>query len=339
MGGSKPPTRANSEASTTAGTQASTNVTNARPAKPLGSSHKHRGNHLDEDRNEIEDFDLGTFYNFAEWYGDDPYMLMCLQLFEKAPPNTALRTPEMREVITRKYKDVVIEVDETLMDARDKCVSNNVIFNLPTADANGNFTWTVVTYRLPCDRTPQSKNDRASLLKYMDTDNSGLMTLDDIKVGFARIVKMPGLDDPEEMLDEVTGLAHRALQDLMLDGAPRPENDVNSKEFRVFLAILQGYLDLWEIFFEVDDSGDAMVMMEEFVLAAPKLADWGMKDPALRTDPESIFASIDRDGSGYVTFGEFADFCVRKGLLEDVRADNTSGGASPAGKAKASPKK
>lgn len=335
----KPPTRANSEVSL-----GSTRTGDTQPSLPTGRSGRSTGisskgssatsikgqgpgsmrsakkdmiQDLDEDREEIQDFDLGTFFNFADWYGDDPYMTMALALFEKAPPGSALRSANMLQVLTRRYKDVG-EADQSTMDDRDKCVSSHVVFTLPTADEHGNFTWDTVSFRLPVDRDKQSREARMSLLKYMDSTNSGRILTEDLKLGLARIVSMPGLDNPEHMLDEVVTHAQRAVSDLMLDGMPRNDDDILSKEFRIFLTTLQGYMDLWEIFFEVDDSGDELVRLEEFIKAAPKLVEWGMKDPALTKNPEHLFGQIDKDESGYVTFGEFADFCVRKGLMEEI---------------------
>lgn len=277
-----------------------------------------------EDRDQVQEFDLGTFFNLAEWYGDDPYMALAMALFEQAPGHCpTLRSHEMTKVVSHKVQQDVCtkEVDEETMDERDKLVSNNVTFNLPSVNENGNLTWDKVSYRLPIERSKQARDLRNSLLKFLDSANTGKMLIDDLKIGFARIVMMPGVDDPDHMLDEVIRHSQRAVQDLMLDGAPRHNDDIITKEFRVFLMFLQGYMDLWEIFFEVDESGDEMVMLSEFCMCAPKLQAWGMKDPALAKQPAMVFAQIDKDESGYVTFGEFADFCIRKGLMEEVAKD------------------
>merc|ERR1719401_2049346 len=107
------------------------------------------------------------------------------------------------------------------------------------------------------------------------------------------------------MLDEVARLAQAAVASLMLEGAPRDDEYVLAKEFRVFLMFLQGYLDLWEIFGEVEKDERDMISLNEFILAAPKLKAWGFNDPALLQSPELVFSQIDEDESGAITFGEF----------------------------------
>lgn len=110
----------------------------------------------------------------------------------------------------------------------------------------------------------------------------------------------------------------------MLDGSNASKEDtetISHKEFRVFLIFLQRYLELYEIFMAIDESEDGEISVEEFAVAVPRLAAWGLHDPQIARNPEVAFRKMDKDGGGTVTFQEFAEFCVRQGLIEEVEKE------------------
>lgn len=284
---------------------------------------------MEEEQPEFEDdFDLGHFFNNAERYGDDPYMALAITLFEKAPRNcTPLRSQTMMNSLSKRYQQDNKNKETTFdeLDPRDAITGKQVIFTLPQMSAEGELVFDKVSYRLPTSRDKAGFAARVALLKFLDSGNTGRMSIEDLKFGFARIISMPGMNaDVEEMLEDVITLAQKAVQELMLDGAPRKDDDVLTKEFRVFLTYLQGYVDMWEIFRETaqeDDNGEAYLDLEEFIDAAPRLREWGLRDPALIKNTKQVFDQIDVDESGTITFGEFADYCVVQGLMEDVAKD------------------
>lgn len=265
-----------------------------------------------------EEFDLGRFFNAAEMYKDDVYMRMAVNLFEKAPKNTPLRSLTMMQSLAHRHqKRKGPEADPASMNARDKLVESRVTFTLPSGSSLDGAVYKA-SYKLPVERDKPSREARVALLKMLDSTNSGKMSIEELKFGFTRIVKIPGVDDVDEILDEVLRLAQRAVQDLMLDGAPRKEDDVHTKEFRVFLTYLQAYMDMWEIFTDADQANSETIDLDKFCKAAPKLKEWGLTDPALTRNPLQVFQQIDVDDSGLITFSEFADFCVKAGdLMED----------------------
>lgn len=288
------------------------------------SKRENRSEIGEEDDDIIQDFDLGTFYNFAEWYKDENYMSLALSLFDKAPPGTVLRTPSMSGIVSRRMKQ---EARDGATDSADGtqldpvASAKQVVFTLPTSNKGGGFTWDKVAYKLPTFKDKASRESRAHLLNYLDRSNDGRISIEELKLGLARVINMPGQESPESMLDEVVLLSQRAVQGLMLDGAPRLSDDVITKEFRVFLTFLQGYIDLWEIFYEVECAEEGMFMLQEFTQCVSRLRAWGVDDPALVQNPTHVYSQIDRDGSGYITFPDFADFCVRKGLMDEIVQD------------------
>jgi len=230
----------------------------------------------------------------------------------------------MMQAMSRRYQaEKRLDLDPDSLSERDRLAGPQCMFMLPSITVHGDFNFDKASYRLPVERDKQNREARVALIRFLDGTQTGRISTEDLKFGFARIIHIPDHDvaDAEHMIDEVVRHAQRAVQDLMLDGAPRKDDDVLTKEFRVFLTYLQGYVDMWEIFSEADSKGNETVDLDEFISAAPKLKEWGLKDPALMKNPASVFAQIDVDESGYVTFGEFADFCVQQGLVEEVTKD------------------
>lgn len=317
---SKPPKR---EASATS--LGSTRVGGSSRGGPLTSSSARLSavasrTESDFDIEILQDFDIGSFFNFAGWYGDDSYCNTILAMLEKATPGSVLRTRNMMGIMQRRWKEDNMDCPEVTAE-REQAIAEQVMFTLPSVDVDGNIRWDHMSYKLPTERDRQSYNDRIALLRFLDRDNTGRIPIDQMKAGLSRIVNMPGMDEPEHILDEVCILAQSAVADLMLQGVPNNSDDILAKEFRVFLMFLQGYLDLWEIFYDIDKEHDEMITLVEFSTAAVKLEEWGLKDHALSKNPENVFNQIDEDVSGFISFGEFADYCVRRGIMDDVATD------------------
>merc|ERR1719217_1195699 len=101
----------------------------------------------------------------------------------------------MVQVLSRRYQETR-EADPETMDERDKIVANRVIYTLPIVNDLGYLNWDKVSYKLPQGREKEEKESRKALLKFLDSTNTGRMSIDDLKNGFARIVTMPGIEDP-----------------------------------------------------------------------------------------------------------------------------------------------
>ena len=89
-------------------------------------------------------------------------------------------------------------------------------------------------------------------------------------------------------------------------------NQLQRAEFRLFLMYIADYMELYFVFETIDASGDGKVSLEEFLLAAPTLAGWGLFEDGM--SPESAFAALDVSGDGTLTFKEFSDWAITKHL-------------------------
>lgn len=269
---------------------------------------------------EVYPFDLGVFYVLAEQYQDKPYAGLAMSLMDRAPPGSVLRNTavSIQSKKTSKPARGFARAKGTADDQK-KDPATSVVFHLPTVDEHGGLNWDLSTYALPTGRDKESREARVNLFKYLDASANGSVGLVELKAGFSGMVSVPGNMDAKTLLSHGLEKAFEAVQDLMLDGFNSEKSDeISGREFRVFLIFLQRYLELYEIFCSIDNSSDQMIAVEEFVKAIPKLEAWGMNDPLIIRNPEAAFRRMDKDGSGSVTFPEFAAFCVRQGLVEEV---------------------
>ena len=69
---------------------------------------------------------------------------------------------------------------------------------------------------------------------------------------------------------------------------------------------------------QVDTTDDRRVDETEFIMAMPKLREWGVKI----ADPKAEFAVVDADGGGKVLFDEFAGWAIQEGLDMDDDDDD-----------------
>ncbi|CBZ25270.1 putative flagellar calcium-binding protein [Leishmania mexicana MHOM/GT/2001/U1103] len=81
-------------------------------------------------------------------------------------------------------------------------------------------------------------------------------------------------------------------------------------EFRLMLCYIYDYFKLTVMFDEIDTSGNMLVDAKELKAAVPKIGEWGL----VIEDPDTVFKQIDDNGSGQVSFNEFASWATARKL-------------------------
>lgn len=275
----------------------------------------------------VLDFDIGVFSKVAEHYTDQVYADMARLFYDKAPPGSLLRNTVVKfekQALLKGPSGRFGTGSRGKRAASEKDPNKSVVFHLPSQDEFGGMNWDLTTYALPTGRDKDSRDARRQLFKYIDTGGDGTIRMSELKSSFVSLVSVPGRMDARQLVSHGVDRAFLAVQELMLDGMQPTHEEaetVSPKEFRVFLIFVQRYLELYEIFLTIDNSEDQTIDVEEFTCALPKLESWGLTDPALAKNPEQAFRKIDKDGSGEVNFMEFAEYCLRQGLIEEVEKE------------------
>ncbi|EPY36402.1 flagellar calcium-binding protein [Angomonas deanei] len=177
--------------------------------------------------------------------------------------------------------------------------------------AERKVAWERIKLRLPRAKTADDKTKRIALFKQFDTNGNKSLTMEECYNGCMNILN---LDDFTPMVRDINKRAFTKASTMgnKVEGAGDADK-VEFLEFRLYLCYIYDYFELTVMFDEMDSSGDMMVDKEEFRAAVPKIEEWGLKI----TNPDAVFDSIDNNGSGKMTFDEFARWAAEKKLDAD----------------------
>jgi len=179
--------------------------------------------------------------------------------------------------------------------------------------------WAVVSRLLPAFRDDESKRQRSLLFRKFDHDGDGVIGFAEAEKGVLSLLEgITVLDmDPRPSI-------HAAFE------AARPVHQMHSKfcitingewvvernEFRLLLALLRFYFEIYAWFQQCDDDidDDEMISKTEFLRSVKQLELLG----AEIGNPHKAWATLDSDGSGKADFTEFLSWALAR------RMDDTS---------------
>lgn len=167
--------------------------------------------------------------------------------------------------------------------------------------------WVKIRERMPMDKNdPAAKKKRQDLFKAFDPNGNGYLSLAEVDKGVRDVLGLHEIFD----LKPVLMRAFQAAKGVAKTKSKLGDDYVEFPEFRILLVYLRQYLELWQMFDEVDTSDDRRVSKDEFRKAVPLLETWGVKV----TNPDATFKVIDKDGGGMLLFDEFADWAIKNNL-------------------------
>ena len=174
--------------------------------------------------------------------------------------------------------------------------------------------WDKIKTQFPADRSEESKAKRKELFSAFDPNGNGYLSLAEVDKGVRENMSL------HEMTDDLAPILMRAFtsaKDVASRKGKRKNDDdyVQKSEFRMLMAYIQMYFELWVMFDEVDGSDDRRVDLEEFKKALPQLESFGVKIDEANAEEE--FKKVDTNGGGIILFREFASWACEKSLDAD----------------------
>jgi calcium-binding protein 1/2/4/5 len=183
--------------------------------------------------------------------------------------------------------------------------------------AERKVAWGRIRERLPRKKTPEDKERRIELFKKFDVNGTGKLSFEETYRGCIDILH---LDEFTTRVRDIVKRAFNKARDMgTKDRNAGSDQFVEFLEFRLMLCYIYDYFELTVMFDEIDTSGNMLIDAKEFKAAVPKIAEWGLKI----TDPDAVFRKIDGNGSGQITFDEFAAWAAAHRLDADENVYNT----------------
>lgn len=165
--------------------------------------------------------------------------------------------------------------------------------------------------KLPTEKIPEQKEQRKIMFRSFDPNGNGYLSLAECDKGCIQLLGEGAIPKPVIMraFQAARGVAQAHGKNDTEQGAEY----VELPEFRLFLLYLTQYLELWEIFSEIDTGADHRIDFDEFQKSLPKLAEWDI----IIADPRAEFDKIDSNHGGQVLFAEFCDWGLKKSLEQE----------------------
>lgn len=173
-----------------------------------------------------------------------------------------------------------------------------------------NFDWNGLLQKLPVKKTPEERQKRLQMWKAIDMNGNGYASLAELDRGIRDVMNLPDVFDAKRPIMR----AFQAARNKCKAKTKHSDDYVEWLEFRYFLVYLRQYFEYWVMFCRTDVNGDHKISLEEFKMAVPKMAEWGVKI----SDPKAEFEKIDTNHGGSILFDEFCHYAIAKELdLED----------------------
>lgn len=170
--------------------------------------------------------------------------------------------------------------------------------------------WEAISAKLPTEKNPEQRAKRADLFSQFDPNGNGYLSLAEVDKGCRDVLGLHDLYECKKVIMRAFQAAKQVNDGKAIGKNDHGPNYVEAVEFRLLLVYLRKYLELWQMFGQIDSGGDARINLEEFKQALPKIEAWGVKIE----DPDATFATIDTNGGGQLLFDEFADWAIKKEL-------------------------
>jgi len=222
------------------------------------------------------------------------------------------------EVVEPKVKDAdsfAASLDDILSDDGGFDLDDDLVDE--ASEANEPLDWDKIKEKLPAEKTEEQTAQRKELFDRFDPNGNGYLSLAEVQRGCEEVIAVPQIYESKPVMMR----AFQAAKGVAINNKSDLGDDyIERSEFRLLLLYLRNYLEVWQVFAEIDTGDDKRIDLEEFRTAIPILEGWGVPVE----DPEASFAKIDTNGGGQILFAEFADWSIKKALHLEIEVEAPS---------------
>ena len=169
------------------------------------------------------------------------------------------------------------------------------------------INWKEINAKLPYDKkNAEQKKRRFEMFDQIDTNGTGKVSLSEVTAGMESVLGLGDEIDVPIVIKTAFDKAKVAGQQAGVNEDASGGDFIEKNEFRLFLMYTRMYFEMYQLFSELDESGDMRIELDEFEKAIPLLKTWGAKIE----DPATTFKQIDANGGGKILFAEFVDWAL-----------------------------
>lgn len=182
-------------------------------------------------------------------------------------------------------------------------------------DDSGTFKakdWKKLMDKMPVDKTPEAAQRRKKIWDEMNAHNNGSVSMKKMTKDMEKYLGLPKKVLEKGCLEK----AYKNASNKVKTEQKGDDNFIQFAEFRIFLVYLKQYFEYW-VLFENLGGGNMTLTLDQLKNATSILESYGVKIK----DPEKEFKTIDKDGSGKLSFDEFADWAIAKELEIEPETD------------------
>lgn len=183
-------------------------------------------------------------------------------------------------------------------------------------DDNGTFKakdWKALMDKMPVEKTEAAAKRRQDIWNKMNEYNNGSVSMKKMSKDMEKYLGLPKKVTDKGCLEK----AYNNAKDKVKTKQGGDDSFIQFAEFRIFLVYLKQYLQYWVMFENLGGGKTMTLSLNQLKDATKILESYGVKI----SDPDAEFKKIDKDGSGKVSFDEFADYAIAKELEIEPETD------------------
>lgn len=182
-------------------------------------------------------------------------------------------------------------------------------------DDSGTFKakdWQTLMDKMPVEKTPDAAKRRKEIWDEMNAHNNGSVSQKKMTKDMEKYLGLPKKVLEKGCLEK----AYNNAKDKVKTKQGGDDSFIQFAEFRIFLVYLKQYFQYW-VLFENLGGGSMSLTLDQLKDAEGILKSYGVT----MSDPNAEFKKIDKNGSGKVSFDEFADWAIAKELAIESSED------------------
>jgi len=175
--------------------------------------------------------------------------------------------------------------------------------------------WSDLAQGIPVGNDDKSVRRRRELFERFDEDGRGILFQAKAERSLFRLLPLvAGFSDLRWTIHKAWAITRELVKPICPMGVDRMDRN----QFRALCIYLWYFFKLWDVFAQLNSGTDEkQVTQRHFEEIVTAVRQWGVQEAAMwKVNPDAVWDLIDRNKCGWVMFDDFAEFILRRSLLQ-----------------------